>query len=209
MSETILEPGKGSGGSQAKPGAGNGVAGRRGIGAYSGVGAEPLARLSDIDEFRTGYAKFKSGEWDAGKWQGYRLRFGVYGQLQPNVHMIRIKIPGGVLPFDWVRRVAEANRRWGGKNIHISTRQDLQVYFVKPDDVPEYLQFLAEAGITTREACGNTLRNMTACALSGICPREHVDAGAVAQRLAVSWIRHPLAQHMPRKFKATVSGCET
>jgi sulfite reductase (NADPH) hemoprotein beta-component len=209
MSDTILEPEKGAGGTKAQPDVGNALGRKEGIGAYSGVGAEPLARLSDIDEFRDGYAKLKSGEWDVGKWQGYRLRFGVYGQLQPNVHMIRIKIPGGVLSFDWARRVSAANRRWGGKNIHISTRQDLQGYFVKPDDVPDYLQFLAEEGITTREACGNTLRNMTSCGLSGVCPREHVDAGAVAQRLAVSWIRHPLAQHMPRKFKATVSGCET
>ncbi len=209
MSETTLEPGKEAGTSQAATAAGNAAARKEGIGAYSGVGAEPLARMSDIEEYRSGYAKLKSGEWDVGKWQGYRLRFGVYGQLQPNVHMIRIKVPGGVLSFDWARRVAEANRRWGGENIHISTRQDLQGYYVKPDDVPDYLQFLAEAGITTREACGNTLRNMTACGLSGVCPREHVDAGAVAQRLAVSWIRHPLAQHMPRKFKATVSGCET
>ncbi|HSR56203.1 MAG TPA: nitrite/sulfite reductase, partial [Alphaproteobacteria bacterium] len=205
MSNTILEPGR----HQAASASDDAAARKEGIGAYSGIAPEPLARLSDIDEFRAAYAKLKSGEWDVGKWQGYRLRFGVYGQLQPNVHMIRIKIPGGVLPFAWVRRVAEANRRWGGKNVHISTRQDLQGYFVKPDDVPDYLQYLAEAGITTREACGNTLRNMTSCALSGVCPREHVDAGAVAQRLALSWIRHPLAQHMPRKFKATVSGCET
>jgi sulfite reductase (NADPH) hemoprotein beta-component len=211
MSDTITAPGKGSG--RDKKGAGQSESTDRkdGIGAYSGVSTEtePLARLSDIEEFRAGYAKLQSGEWDVGKWQGYRLRFGVYGQLQPNVHMIRIKIPGGVMSFDWARRVAEANRRWGGQNIHVSTRQDLQAYYVKPDDVPGFLEYLAKAGITTREACGNTLRNMTACALSGVCPREHVDAGAVAQRLALSWIRHPLAQHMPRKFKATVSGCES
>jgi sulfite reductase (NADPH) hemoprotein beta-component len=184
---------------------------KEGIGAFSGVSdeVEPLARPSDIVEFRAGYDKLKSGEWDAGKWQGYRLRFGVYGQLQPNVHMIRIKIPGGILPFAWARRVSEANRRWGGKHIHISTRQDLQIYYVKPDDVPDVLEFLAEAGITTREACGNTIRNMTSCHLSGVCTREHVDAGEVANRLSHAWIRHPLAQHMPRKFKATVSGCET
>jgi sulfite reductase (NADPH) hemoprotein beta-component len=184
---------------------------KEGIGAFSGVSddAEPLARLSDVAEFRAGYAKLKAGEWDAGKWQGYRLRFGVYGQLQPGVHMIRIKIPGGILPFAWARRVAEANRRWAGQHIHISTRQDLQIYFVKPDDVADCLEFLAEAGITTREACGNTLRNMTSCHLAGTCPREHVDAGKVADQLARAWIRHPLAQHMPRKFKATVSGCET
>ena len=171
--------------------------------------AEPLARMEDAAEFRAAYAKRKSGEWDATKWQGFRLRFGVYGQLQPNVHMIRIKIPGGVLPFDWAHTVAEVNRRWAGAKIHISTRQDLQVYYIKPDDVPDVLQFLYERGVTTREACGNTLRNMTSCHLAGVCPKEHVDAGDVAARLARLWIRHPLTQHMPRKFKVTVSGCES
>lgn len=182
-----------------------------GIGAFSGVSEEmePLARLSDIDEFRAGYAKLKAGEWDQGKWQGYRLRFGVYGQVQPGVHMVRIKIPGGILPFAWARTVAEANRRWGGEHVHVTTRQDLQMYFVKPDDVPDLLEFLAKGGITTREACGNTLRNMTSCHLAGFCPREHVDAGKVAEQMAHAWIRHPLAQHMPRKFKISVSGCET
>ena len=171
--------------------------------------AEPLARLSDAAEFRAAYQKVKSGEWDGDAWKAFRLRFGCYGQLQPNVHMQRIKIPGGLLPFEWAHTVAEANRRWGGAKIHISTRQDLQIYFVKPDDAPDVLEFLYGRGITTREACGNTLRNMTSCHLAGICPREHVDAGKVADRLALSWIRHPLVQHMPRKFKVTVSGCET
>ncbi len=173
MSDTIVSPGKGSDPSRPATSGSKSADRKEGIGAYSGVGTvmEPLARLSDVEEFRAGYGKLKSGEWDAGKWQGYRLRFGVYGQLQPNVHMIRIKIPGGVMSFDWVRRVAEVNRRWGGKNLHISTRQDIQAYYVKPDDVPDFLQYLAEGGITTREACGNTLRNMTSCALSGVCPR--------------------------------------
>ena len=189
----------------------NATARKEGIGAFTGISdqVEPLARLADAEEFRAAYAKLKSGEWDAGKWQGYRLRFGVYGQLQPNVHMVRIKVPGGILPFAWARTVAEANRRFAGTHIHVSTRQDLQIYFVKPDDVPDLLEFLYANGITTREACGNTLRNMTSCHLAGFCPREHVDAGAVAEQLAHSWIRHPLTQHMPRKFKVSVSGCET
>lgn len=213
MSHDTILPGtaarKGEGGQATS--AGQNSVRKEGLGAYTGVGTEiePLARQSDIEEFRAGYARFKSGEWDAGKWQGYRLRFGVYGQIQPNVHMIRIKIPGGILPIAWARRVAEANRRWGGAPIHVSTRQDLQLYFVKPDTVADLLDYLAEAGITTREACGNTIRNITACSLSGTCAREHTDAGKVAERLAHSWIRHPLAQHMPRKFKITVSGCET
>jgi sulfite reductase (ferredoxin) len=180
------------------------------IGAVAGTAeAEPLSRLSDAEEFRAAYGKLKSGEWDAGKWQAFRLRFGLYGQLQPNVHMLRIKIPGGLLPFEWAHTVAEANRRWASAKIHISTRQDLQIYFIKPDDAPDVMEFLYSRGMTSREACGNTLRNMTSCHLSGFCPREHVDAGKVADRLALSWIRHPLVQHMPRKFKVTVSGCET
>ena len=186
------------------------AASRNPAGAVAGVApAEPLARLSDAAEFRAAYQKVKSGEWDAAKWQGFRLRYGLYGQLQPNVHMMRIKIPGGLLPFAWARTVAEANRRFAGAKIHVSTRQDLQIYFIKPDDAPDLMEFLNERGLTSREACGNTLRNMTSCHLAGICPREHVDAGKVADRLALSWIRHPLVQHMPRKFKITVSGCET
>ena len=103
MSDTIVAPGKGRGPGKPHASQSESVDRKEGIGAYSGVGTatEPLARLSDIEEFRSGYAKLKAGEWDVGKWQGYRLRFGVYGQLQPNVHMIRIKIPGGVLSFDW------------------------------------------------------------------------------------------------------------
>lgn len=172
-------------------------------------GVEPLARMEDAVEFRNGYARLKSGEWDAAKWQGFRLRFGVYGQLQPNVHMVRMKIPGGVLSLDGAKTVAEACRRWGGGKMHVTTRQDIQTHFVKPDDAPDMLDYLYSHGITTREACGNTLRNMTSCPLAGVCPKEHVDAGEVAARMAQIWIRHPLVQHMPRKFKVTVSGCES
>ncbi|MGE5539949.1 MAG: nitrite/sulfite reductase [Gemmatimonas sp.] len=170
--------------------------------------AEPLARVEDAAEFRAAYARKVSGEWDNAKWQPFRLRFGVYGQLQPNVHMVRMKVPGGVLPFAWARAAAEAARRWGNGKVHVTTRQDLQTHFVKPDDAPDMLDFIYARGLTTREACGNTLRNMTSCPLAGVCPKEHVDAGDLAARLAQVWIRHPLVQHMPRKFKVTVSGCE-
>jgi sulfite reductase (NADPH) hemoprotein beta-component len=178
-------------------------------GAVVGVdGPERLVRTEDATEFRAAYAKRKSGEWDEDTWKPFRLRFGVYGQLQPNVHMVRMKVPGGLLSFDAARAAAEAARRWGNGKVHVTTRQDMQTHFVKPDDVPDMLQFLYERGQTTREACGNTLRNMTSCPLAGVCPKEHVDAGEVAARMAKIWIRHPLVQHMPRKFKVTVSGCE-
>jgi sulfite reductase (NADPH) hemoprotein beta-component len=172
---------------------------------------EPLARMSDYEEYRAAYQRYKSGEWDAERWTAFRLRFGIYGQLQPGVQMIRIKIPGGILPFDHARAVARLNDEFAGghKQIHVTTRQDVQLYFVPLDDTPEFVRELYGAGLTTREACGNTLRNMNGCMLAGVCPREHVDAGKVAEQIAHMWLRQPLVQHMPRKFKVSVSGCET
>lgn len=171
--------------------------------------AEPLVRSSDLDEYAGGLANRLAGHWDEEKWTAFRVRFGVYGQKQPDVQMVRIKIPGGVLPLAWVTTVAEFNRRFCQGDVHITTRQDIQTYFVPLERSAEALEFLYSRGMTTREACGNTFRNITACALAGSCPREHVDAGQVAERLAGTWIRQPLVQHMPRKAKIAVSGCAT
>ncbi|MCR6630658.1 MAG: nitrite/sulfite reductase [Magnetospirillum sp.] len=170
---------------------------------------EPLVRMSDLAEYRDGLAKHLAGEWDDERWTAYRVRFGVYGQKQPGVQMVRIKIPGGILPVSWARTIAEANRRFAVGDAHFTTRQDIQIYHVPLARSADLLEFLYSNGVTTREACGNTLRNMNACALAGACPRELVDAGRVAEQLARSWLRNPLVQHMPRKAKFTVSGCAT
>ena len=170
---------------------------------------EPLSRLSDFEEYKAAYTKFISGEWDDEHWTAFRLRFGIYGQLQPGVQMIRIKLPGGILPTKWLRAIAAINRKYAKGEAHITTRQDFQLYFVPLARTPDLLKDLYSAGLTTREACGNTLRNMTSCQLSGACPREHVDAGVVADRISRGLLRNPLVQHMPRKFKVSVSGCET
>ncbi len=172
---------------------------------------EPMARNSDYEEYRAAHQRFKSGEWDQERWTAFRLRFGIYGQLQPGVQMVRIKIPGGILSFDQARVVADVNEKFAGgpKHIHVTTRQDIQLYYIKTDDTPEFVRELYAGGVTTREACGHTLRNMNGCMLAGICPREHVDADKVAEQIAHMWLRHPLVQHMPRKFKVSVSGCET
>ncbi|HEY1721090.1 MAG TPA: nitrite/sulfite reductase [Magnetospirillaceae bacterium] len=177
--------------------------------AIAPTDAEPLVRLSDLDEYKAGLTRRLSNEWDEEKWTGYRTRFGVYGQKQPGVQMIRIKVPGGVLQVDQLSALAEFGRRFCQGDLHVTTRQDVQAYFVPLEQSAEALSFLYEHGLTTREACGNTFRNITACALSGICPREHVDAAAVAERLARAWIRNPLVQHMPRKSKISISGCGT
>lgn len=168
---------------------------------------EPLVRISDLAEFRRGFAKYKNGTWTVERWTTLRLRFGVYAQRQEGRHMLRIKIPGGRLTFAQARALAAANRTHAGSDIHVTTRQDVQLYFLPFEKLPGILADLADGGLTTREAAGNTFRNVTSCGFAGICPRERVDAGAVAERLATAWLRDPLVQHMPRKFKTTVSGC--
>ena len=171
--------------------------------------AEPLVRLADLKEYRQGFDRHMSGEWDGERFTAHRVRFGVYGQKQPGVQMVRIKIPGGRLPVGWLRTLADVNRRFAQGDSHVTTRQDVQIYSVPLSSTPDLLESLYSRGITTREACGNTIRNLTACALAGACPRELVDAGVVADQLARAWLRHPLVQHMPRKVKITVSGCAT
>ncbi|CDK97683.1 putative sulfite reductase [Magnetospirillum gryphiswaldense MSR-1 v2] len=171
--------------------------------------AEPLVRDADLSEYRAALARHQRGEWDAERFTAFRLRFGVYGQKQPGVQMVRIKIPGGRLSPAWLRTIGQANRTYAQGDAHLTTRQDVQIYSVPLDQSPALLELLYANGITTREACGNTIRNLTACALAGACPRELVDAGKVADQLARAWLRHPLVQNMPRKLKFTVSGCAT
>ena len=171
--------------------------------------AEPLVRLSDLDEYRQGLARILSGEWDDERWTAFRVRFGIYGQRQAGVQMVRVKVPGGIVPVAWLKTLAEVNRTFAGGPAHITTRQDFQLYHVPLRQTDAALEALYTNGVTTRETGGNTLRNMSSCALAGACPRELVDAGQVAAQLARSFLRHPLVQHMPRKFKLTVSGCAT
>jgi sulfite reductase (ferredoxin) len=169
---------------------------------------EPAIRLSDSAEYAAGLAAYRDGKLAEDAWTGFRVRFGIYGQRQKGVQMVRTKLPGGVLTPSKLKAVAEASRRFAnGAAVHLTTRQDAQFYFVPTERTPEMLSFLAEHGITTREAGGNTFRNVTACALSGVCPHEHVDAARVAEGISTSWLRQPLAQRMPRKVKVAVSGC--
>ncbi|RAU21209.1 sulfite reductase [Paramagnetospirillum kuznetsovii] len=177
---------------------------------HAGLDAiEPLVRMSDLTEYRQALQRRLTGEWDDERFTAFRLRFGVYGQKQAGVQMVRIKIPGGIVPTPWLKALARVNRTFAQGPAHITTRQDFQLYYVPLDRTADMLEDLYTHGITTREACGNTLRNMSACSLAGACPRELVDAGRVAEQLSRSWIRHPLVQHMPRKMKFTVSGCAT
>src|SRR5438046_9185345 len=111
--------------------------------------------------------KYLAGELDETKIQKLRLHFGTYAQRQEGVQMQRIKIPGGFLTADQLARLADAADKFGSGFIHFTTREDAQIYYVKLEETPDLLRFLAASGITSREACGNTVRHITACYRSG------------------------------------------
>src|SRR5436305_14587254 len=111
--------------------------------------------------------KYLAGELDETKMQKVRLHFGTYAQRQQGVQMQRIKFPGGFLTANQLERLAVAADQFGRGFMHFTTREDAQIYYVKLEEAPALLRSLAETGISTREACGNTVRNITACYRAG------------------------------------------
>ncbi|GAV21285.1 sulfite reductase (NADPH) hemoprotein beta-component [Mariprofundus micogutta] len=181
-----------------------------------------FAHTSDVDEFEAGYKAFKNGQMPEERFTPFRLQMGVYGQRQEGVQMVRAKLPGGCMTAAQLDVIAECVELYAGqlptdgtlteapeKVVHVTTRQDIQANFVALENVPAFLRKLDAAGLTTREACGNTVRNVTTCFLAGRCPSEHADVTIHARKFAEFFLRHPLAQQFPRKFKVTFSGCAT
>ncbi|MET1085072.1 MAG: nitrite/sulfite reductase [Burkholderiales bacterium] len=171
---------------------------------------ENLGNLEEVDQYGDSVESFLGGEIDPDKFTAARLQMGVYGQRQEGVQMIRIKVPGGRLNAGQLRGAADVAERYSQHPVaHITTRQDLQLYYVPLADTPAALRDLAGYGLTTREACGNTIRNITACPLAGICPKEHVDVTRHVDGAVRHFLRNPLNQQLPRKFKISFSGCES
>lgn len=162
---------------------------------------------ADAQEFAQGFDDYIAGRWHSDRWKTFRLRFGIYEQRQSGLHMIRVKQPGGQLSFAQARTIAQANDAYAGGDIHITTRQGIQLYFIAQDSLANIVAAFNAGGVTTREASGNTFRAITACPHAGFCADQIIDASDVAAKLTAPWLRHPLTQHMPRKFKITVSGC--
>ncbi len=168
------------------------------------------AQAADIEKFERVLAGYLSGEVDEDVFRVFRLTNGIYGQRQGGHHqMLRVKIPyGGVTPeqLDLLAHLCEEySRGWG----HITTRQNIQIHFVPLERVPDAMRDLASVGLTTREACGDTVRNVMGCHLAGACPKEHLDISAWAEATFEHFVRNPLGQRLPRKFKINFSGCET
>jgi len=174
------------------------------------VNTQNLADLAEIDRFEQAIQAFNAGSLDIDRMTAVRLQHGVYGQRQQGVHMFRIKVPGGRMTPDQLDAVADVTASYSQKGIaHVTTRHSIQIHFIPLDSTPAAMRRIAKVGMTTREACSNTVRNMTACGLSGVCPREHVDVTRHLDGAVVHFLRNPLNQQLPRKFKFSFSACET
>ncbi|MFI5075986.1 MAG: nitrite/sulfite reductase [Vicinamibacteria bacterium] len=170
------------------------------------------ARLSfategDVDEFVQTLEKFEQGELGPDQWRTFRLLRGTYGQRQDGVQMIRIKIPQGLMDAHQARVFADVAERWSRGFGHITTRQNMQFHFVPLKDVPELLDHIAAAGLTTREACGNSVRNITTSPYAGVHADEVFDVTPYGEALTRYFLGHPLSSKLPRKFKIAFEGC--
>ncbi len=169
-----------------------------------------LADLEEIERYDEVLKAYQNIEIDEDRFTAIRLQQGIYGQRQSGVNMIRVKIPGGLLVPHQLEAIADVLETYSQhKTVHITTRTSIQIHYVPLADTSAAMRLLAQAGLTTREACGNTVRNMTACPMAGVCPREHTDVNLHLQGAARHFIRNPLNQQLPRKFKISFSGCES
>jgi len=167
----------------------------------------PVDVRDEIDIFETELRRVQSGQMSEKVFLEFRLRHGVYGQRQDGVQMLRIKIPLGILTTRQMMTLADLAEEYSDGISHITTRQDVQFHFVDINDTPNIMRRLAEVGITTREACGNVVRNVTTCPQAGVCPTQTFDPTPHATAMARFLLRHPDAQNFGRKFKVAYSGC--
>jgi len=151
---------------------------------------------------------FREGKMDDDKFRSIRLLRGIYGQRQPGVQMVRIKLPFGRVSTRQIRRIADISDEYASSNLHATTRQDIQIHFVSLDKTPELWTKLEEDAITIREACGNTVRNVTASPTAGIDPDEPFDVSPYAYETFKYLLRNPVNQEMGRKFKISFSATE-
>jgi sulfite reductase (NADPH) hemoprotein beta-component len=167
-----------------------------------------FASVADIDEFVATLERYERGEMTPDQWRGFRLVRGTYGQRQSSdAQMLRVKIPQGVLTSDQLAALADVGERYSRRFGHITTRQNMQFHFVKLHDAEPAMRRLEEAGLTTREACGNSVRNITACPYAGVSATELFDVTPYAEGVTRFLLRHRLSSTLPRKFKIAFEGC--
>ena len=167
-----------------------------------------FADEADVDEFADTLARFERGEIGPDAWRAFRLVRGTYGQRQAeDAQMLRVKIPQGILTGAQLEALADVADRYSRGFGHITTRQNVQFHFMRLHDVEPAMRRLADAGLTTREACGSAVRNITGCPLAGVAADELFDVTPYGDALTRHLLRHPLSSRLPRKFKIGFEGC--
>ena len=166
------------------------------------------ANQADIAELTARIYAYQRGKEDEDRFKHYRLTRGVYGQRQVGVHMFRTKIPFGHITPSQLIALANISEKYTNGRLHITTRQNIQMHYVKLNDSPAIWQELVDAGMTAREACGNTVRNLTASPLAGVDPEELFDVSPYVYASFDYFLRNPICQEMGRKIKPAFSSSD-
>ena len=162
----------------------------------------------ETDNFANKVKLYRQGKLSDDDFRRFRLQHGAYGsRLRPDYSMIRIKVPGGEITPEQLEKIANLSEAFSIGSAHVSTRQNIQLHWVQLEDVSEVMRGLVEVGLTTREACGNTVRNVMCSHFAGVCPEEVFDPTPYSMALAKFLLRNPLCQNLPRKFKINFGCC--
>ena len=168
---------------------------------------DPIVQ-KDIIDLERKIALFRDGKIDEERFRSLRLARGVYGQRQEGVQMIRIKLPFGKVTSEQLKRISKVSDEYSRGRLHITTRQDIQIHYVSLDRTPELWAELEKDDVTLREACGNTVRNITASETAGIDVDEPFDVSPYAYAMFQFLLRNPVCQEMGRKFKISFSSSD-
>ena len=167
------------------------------------------ARIEEAEDFANTVKLFRQGKYNEDSFRRYRLQHGAYGTRMTNDYaMVRIKLPAGEIYPHQLEKISQLSEQFSIGSAHFSTRENIQLHWVILEDVSEILRGLAEVGLTSREACGNSVRNVMCSPLSGVCPDEEFDSTPYALATARFFLRNPLSQSLPRKFKFNFTCCE-
>ena len=167
------------------------------------------ARIEEADNFAQTVKLFRQGKYDQDSFRRFRLQHGAYGtRMTSDYAMVRIKVPAGEIYPNQLEKIAQLSEQYSIGSAHVSTRENIQLHWVMLEDVSEIFRGLTEVGLTSREACGNTVRNVMCSPLSGVCGAEEFDSTPYALAVARFFLRNPMAQNLPRKFKFNFTCCE-
>jgi len=167
------------------------------------------ARMEEADNFAKTVKLYRQGKYDHDSFRRFRLQHGAYGtRMTSDYAMVRVKLPAGEIYPAQFEKLSQLSEQYSIGSAHFSTRENIQLHWVVLEDVSEIFRSLAEVGLTSREACGNSVRNVMCSPLSGVCSDEKFDSTPYALATARFFLRNPMAQSLPRKFKFNFTCCE-